>query len=209
MLELATFRYQLCRGHPSKFGDVIFAEAAQIRADGADYNLASLGQALRGLLTSYASDKQFSEQLSAFKYTASISARVRQFLTTISGFVSPPNADDEPPYFEQGLVADLGELEVEHIYPQNPKEVVPELTPFTDTLGNLTFWHPDDNKAARNGTFSEKRPLYLESRIHMNKELGEHETWSSATCEERQEQLIARARTVWLAPGGPIESGTG
>jgi hypothetical protein len=131
-------------------------------------------------------------------YTRSPVALIKHFLTTL---------DDYGPWLRDGAAGepepqtiaayDLNGIQVEHVYPQRPRAPVEQLQPVVHEIGNLTFWAPEDNKAASNAPFREKRPLYLQSRVHMTQAPGVYEDWSAETVRMRSEELVASALSVF------------
>jgi hypothetical protein len=98
---------------------------------------------------------------------------------------------------------DLGQIEIEHIYPQHPKagEGDDELEPFMHSIGNLTIWAPGDNRAAKNDRFLLKRPSYQNSQSQMTKALGQIPNWDDKARQTRQADLIDLAIHVFTVDG--------
>lgn len=198
-LELFLFRYvTVCRGHPSSLGDALFAEAKVIRDKGAAYDVGSLGRVLKKLLKEHAPDTKFEASLAdALRYKSSNSGVIRHFLTTLEDFKEAKWSPGKRPQFDTSSTFDFDELDVEHVYPQKAKKIDSALESRKHEVCNLTFWHPDDNRAAQNASFTDKRALYTESKIRMTSRLAAPTKWGEKELNDRQAELNARALKVW------------
>lgn len=118
-----------------------------------------------------------------------------------------------------------GGYEVEHIFPQTPKaEAAMEFGPVSDPdvvqrLGNLVLVEKSINTSLGNRPYSEKRPVYQQSRLLLTRSLSErpkvgantridravaslepYAAWDEATVQQRQKSLVTLARAVWGVP---------
>lgn len=118
-----------------------------------------------------------------------------------------------------------GGYEAEHIFPQNPcTEASEEFGPFDDAeiadrLGNLVLVEKSINASLGNRPYSEKRPVYQQSKLLLTRSLAErpkvgtntridravasiepYPEWTAASIEHRQGVLVALARAVWGLP---------
>ena len=66
------------------------------------------------------------------------------------------------------------------------------------TLGNLTI--TGYNPELSNRPFSEKRRLFQDSNLAMNKEIAEEVEWGPERIRSRAERLAARAIEIWPGP---------
>ena len=66
---------------------------------------------------------------------------------------------------------------------------------YVDTLGNLTL--TGLNSELGNMSFSEKRKMYSESGISMNRDISKFNRWSSAEIQARSEELANYAIKLW------------
>lgn len=115
-------------------------------------------------------------------------------------------------------------LEIEHILPQSPTpalrasfDMPGEYDQWVERLGNLTLLEKPLNPAAGNKPFDEKLRAYAQSKVLLTRVidnaegygkdttlrsalelLSSYSIWNSEAIEERQEQLAALARRVWL-----------
>ena len=103
--------------------------------------------------------------------------------------------------------AELKGLTVEHVMPQNlTSEWIDALGPNANemharllhTLGNLTL--TGYNPELSNRPFSEKRRLFQDSNLAMNKEIAEEAEWGPEQIRSRVERLATRAMEIWPGP---------
>ena len=112
---------------------------------------------------------------------------------------------------------DVNACTIEHILPQNEnlsqkwqqalgqrwKEIQKK---YLHTLGNLTL--TGYNSEYKDKFFTDKKEMkggFKESRLHVNKDLRDLETWNEETINNRAEQLAKQAIAVWPAPSLPSE----
>jgi uncharacterized protein with ParB-like and HNH nuclease domain len=98
-------------------------------------------------------------------------------------------------------------LTIEHIMPQSlspewKKGLGDEYNTIHDrwvhTLANLTL--TADNPALSNKIFAEKKKLYEESKLNLNKYFDSLDTWNADTIEERANELADMAIEIWPMP---------
>lgn len=97
---------------------------------------------------------------------------------------------------------DLGKAQIEHIWPESPRgyQGWPERrkqkhTSYVSQIGNLTltFWNPE----LSNKDFSEKREMYKDSSLRIQRELAERGRWTPREIEERNEEIVNFAQRRW------------
>lgn len=118
-----------------------------------------------------------------------------------------------------------GGYEVEHIFPQTPNaEAAAEFGPVSDPevvqrLGNLVLVEKSINTSLGNRPYSEKRPVYQQSKLLLTRSLSErpkvgantridravaliepYSLWSEGAVHQRQRSLVTLARAVWGLP---------
>ena len=143
-------------------------------------------------------DKEFREGLIAYElYEGSRPEQRRLVIETFE----QDRAHKEP--------AELRELTVEHVM---PRELTDEWRDalgsgadvihagLLHTIGNLTL--TGYNPELSNRPFSEKRRLFHDSNLTMNKEIAEEAEWGPEQIRSRAERLAARAISIWP---GPVE----
>jgi hypothetical protein len=110
------------------------------------------------------------------------------------------------------------QITIEHIFPQNPDPKWKEelgieeynfiKDNYLNTIGNITL--SGNNGRLGNKSFSHKRDLegggYKDSRLWLNKYLGELERWDSNAIEKRFELLSCRFLKIWDYPSINIDS---
>lgn len=118
-----------------------------------------------------------------------------------------------------------GGFEIEHIFPQKPDaKAAEEFGPIEDPLvsqrlGNLVLVEKSINSSLGNRAYSEKRPIYLQSKLLLTRALSERPqvgantridravasiesfpTWTERDVLQRQRWLADLARSVWRIP---------
>ncbi len=118
-----------------------------------------------------------------------------------------------------------GGFEIEHIFPQKPSaKALEEFGPIEDPLasqrlGNLVLVEKSINSSLGNHAYSEKRPIYLQSKLLLTRALSERPqvgtntridravasikpfpTWTEHDVLQRQRWLVELARSVWGVP---------
>lgn len=112
----------------------------------------------------------------------------------------------------------LGELQVEHIYPQTPDvawsgdggatrwgmlttEQQAEFRTVLNTIGNLTLLEAPLNQGAGNKPFREKAAKYYSrSQVQETVALGSREVWTFQSIKQRTDHLIERFLEEWPRP---------
>ena len=103
--------------------------------------------------------------------------------------------------------AELRGLTVEHVMPQELTDEWREAlgtdanaihTGLLHTLGNLTL--TGYNPELSNRPFSEKRRLFKDSNLAMNRDIAEETDWGPEQIRSRAEQLATRAIKIWPGP---------
>jgi hypothetical protein len=210
LLERFAFRYALTGGHAGQLGDRYLQEAKRIRAAENPDSLEGLVGILRDQLRRYSTDPVFRAALNdRVRYGVMASQQLRHFLTTLDDATVSDEEGSPAVRFNLTHTFDLTGIHVEHVYPRSAPAGQRDaaLEPLKEYLGNLTFWPGEDNVAAGNEPFAEKRRKYATSRILMTSELAELPQWRKEELEARQAKLVAKALAVWAPPGGPLDIG--
>lgn len=144
-------------------------------------------------------DREFCEGLASYElYEGSRSEQRRLVLEALE----QDYAHKEP--------VDLRGLTVEHVMPQDltddwRRALGPDAssihTRLLHTLGNLTL--TGYNPELSNRPFSEKRGLFQESKLEMNREIAEETDWGPEQIRSRADRLAERAVQVWPSPPEP------
>lgn len=109
-----------------------------------------------------------------------------------------------------------GDQKLEYIPNDNPEDVnlehvLPQSFPtagwesfneethgaYAHRLGNLTIMNSDDNVAADQADFVEKKKFYAKSKIKITKEINTFKDWTTKDIEKRQDNLANLAVTRW------------
>lgn len=122
---------------------------------------------------------------------------------------------DEPGINEAG---DLGELQIEHIFPQFPGDTwsgdqdgTRQWSAFSEverakyreilsTIGNLALLEQPLNAAAGNKAFVDKKPYYEISHVPSTHDLADETAWDLPTIAERTGSLTDRFLEIWKRP---------
>lgn len=93
---------------------------------------------------------------------------------------------------------------LEHILPRSPgdewKESVPlneDVLDYVDRIGNLTLLEKGRNRKIGNAGFAEKRKVFEESYLTINRDIVTKEHWTYQEIEERSKELARYAKSVW------------
>ena len=200
MLELFIFRYvSICKVHPGRLAETYYRHCRAIREHGENYPVDSLRNDLRELMAEDASDSFFRTSLAEMLvYSKSRSPKILHFLSTIEDYRRwYDNGCQGRPRPNTTRVFDISSLQVEHIYPQNATMVNDELELLIHDLGNLSFWNGDDNIAASNAEFSQKKPIYDRSGISLNRDLANLDAWNLQELEDRRNKLVDMAVKIF------------
>jgi hypothetical protein len=121
-------------------------------------------------------------------------------LTTLEDFEGwfSEGASGIPKPKDKTQVFDLGRVNIEHIYPQNPATPSTLLDPLKHTLGNLTALDEEEGAKAGNKTFSAKKTTYASSDFKITKPLGKLEKWDQTAIADRVEFYRERALKIFV-----------
>ena len=200
MLELFIFRYVIiCKVHPGRLGDTYYEHCKRIRQQNENYSVADLRSDLKELMVQDTSDSIFKDRLTErLVYSESASKMILHFLSTLEDYHHWYDTGCQgKPRPDQTSVFNIPWLEVEHIYPQNARNINEELEPLKHDLGNLSFWIKDHNKEASNADFPQKRTMYANSSISLNRDLAKLDTWNPAKLQERRKKLVDMAVKIF------------
>jgi len=202
LVEFAVFRHIRCsHQHPSRLDSVFLQQAAEIRQNPAVYKPSGLRTALKTTLDAHAPDPIFREGMrSELVYRVKAgNTLAKYFLTTVEQFNSwyLSGATGHPTCKDKIAVYDLGQIEIEHIYPRNAASPDPALEPLKQRLGNLSFWGPNDNTKAANQTVAAKKALYANSQVKLNQELAGLPQFHSTELESREAELLKRGLAIF------------
>ncbi len=203
MLEPFVFRYiNVTNAGAARLAVVYYDHAKKVR-ETHKFDRNGLRRDLKRLIKDYAPDDVFEPLLrDQLRYAKTAQRRqlIKHFLTTI---------DDYEDWFQQGAtgrrkvntkasVYDLDQVNIEHIYPQNPKQPSAKLDEVKHALGNLTPLDERDGVLAGNELFTKKRPTYRKSRFAITKPLADLREWDEAEVAQRFKFYAVRAKKIFI-----------
>lgn len=201
LLERLDFRYLVVGGHAGTLAERYMVHAAEVRSEPGKYQLDRLAKDAGTFVLERSPEDLFRANLpEAVRYSrgAVQNRRTRHFLTTIDDFAAWVRGGSKgKPVADKVAAYDLNQIDIEHVYPQNPVTQDPDLDPLKHDVGNLTFWGPADNKAASNSDFATKKDFYEHSSVTMTRELAARDDWTSDQVESRREILVDAAAEVF------------
>ena len=166
----------------SKLESVVFEVAKQLRSD-QDFE-----GAIARLKTLAPSDNEFVEQFKNARIsrqgTARYILREIEHCKRKTGEVSVETPD---------------RVHLEHIYPQTPRPGFQweNHVSAVDRIGNLTLLSSRMNESIKNGPFSDKKPVYVQSDLLVTKDLAEFDDWTFEFVKSRQEKLSEHVLSIW------------
>jgi hypothetical protein len=204
MLEPVAFRYiSIAGGSPAKLEGIYFRYAKSTRAN-SKLDKTGLRKELRRLIKRYARDETFEvqleDQLRFNNRKAGIKELIKHFLTTLEDYEVwyQSGKPGQPKPSDKTRVFGLKTVNIEHIYPQNPKTQIPLLNPLKHTLGNLTALDQDEGVKAGNKGFPQKKPIYEASEFKITKTLADIPEWDQAAVADRVKFYIDRALKIFV-----------
>lgn len=125
--------------------------------------------------------------------------KIRYFLTTLEDYNTwyTRNKSSLPPTTQMNTITNIDSVDIEHIYPQNADEIIESLEPLKHTIGNLTYWSPNDNKCASNLAFQNKKTLYSSSNVSLTRRLTDFDNWNESSVQSTQEHYIEMAKLIF------------
>ena len=95
-------------------------------------------------------------------------------------------------------------LTLEHILPQSPnnkywkKKFKKTYKKYVHNLGNLTLIDREENSKIKNGPYTEKLPVYKNSKLSINTSFKrKYKVWNQKNIRERNKELCNKALKVW------------
>ena len=212
-IEKFVFRYITVSGlRANKLSSVYKTHILNMRRKGV-FNLNEFKNDLCHLLNVDCTNQRFAEAIEnnlKYKSDSKTIKKMRYFLTTLEDHYSWYTQTNRPqiPRPSMNVLYNLDNLEIEHVYPQNASQQIASLEPLKNTIGNLTFWSPNDNKIAGNNPFTQKQIYYQKSNIAITRILGNLRDWDVTTIEERKNFYIDIAQHVFNIYPNPIPMST-
>ncbi|WP_160330376.1 GmrSD restriction endonuclease domain-containing protein [Sphaerimonospora mesophila] len=206
MLEKFAFRYKnICDGHASAASKHYYATAKNLRVfarTGMQPTWDKLTTELRKLVDERAPAHKFKAQLvEKLRYDHPTQrGNIRELLTTLDDYWSwLQQGGKGSPKHSTGLVVDIDQATIEHIYPQNSasKNKNEDLEKIKHRLGNLSYWDPRDNVTAANRPFTEKRALFANSQSALTRSLSVLPDWNIGQYNIRLQNILEDACKIF------------
>jgi hypothetical protein len=203
ILEPFVFRYiNVTNASSARLAAVYYEHAAGVRNTG-NLDKNTLRKTLQKLIKTHAPDDVFAPLLrDQLRYARNSQRRqlIKHFLTTV---------DDYEDWFQQGAIGkrkvntkasvyDLDQVNIEHIYPQNPKQPSAQLDEIKHALGNLTPLDDRDGVLAGNESFTKKLTTYRKSRFSITKPLADLQKWDEVAVAARFTFYAERAKKIFV-----------
>jgi uncharacterized protein with ParB-like and HNH nuclease domain len=206
LLERFFYRYKIvCNARVQKLAEKYYESAHNIRTDN-EYQIDILKKELQKLLDLSANDDRFEFNLLQLEYKPKSGKKNKQILhllTTLEDYFSwhYPGIQGKQAVDSESIW-DLSLIDIEHIYPQNPKkkDKIEGFKPVTHKLGNLSFLAQGENRNLNligNKSFKEKKENYAKSKIRLTKELAKLESWGCDQFKERNKILIEMTLKIY------------
>lgn len=202
-LERFIFRFRtIGNAHITPMTEIYLRHAKKIRGD-ANYAIKELRKDLQELIDKAVPDSVFEANLSEVRYSPrSGNGHIRYLLITLEDYAQwyEGGANGVPKCKDKTRVFDFSNTTLEHVYPRSAKgsEKVENLEKNKHALGNLTIFGPNDNDAAANKSFAEKRPVLQSSDLKLNRDIGAHADWTADRVEQRTQSLVNMALKVFV-----------
>lgn len=200
VLERFAFRYGVVVRAPIyALEPVLSAHIQTLRHAPGEFRLGIFKEDLSKLVHEFAGDDLFRERLLAMEYGRDTKRPLRYALIMIEHMSRwyDDNPQGAPVCRDLTRVVDFKNITLEHIEASNAENMDPELTPFVNSLGNLTVMSQAENDALANKTFDRKRPVFAGSDLAINRSIGEFEQWNLDNLKVRQLDLIARCLRIF------------
>ncbi|RMB01947.1 DUF262 domain-containing protein [Eilatimonas milleporae] len=203
-LERFVFRYKtIGSAHISPATKLYHEQALLVRNDPSTYKVGVLRTALGELIEKYASGNRFSAAISELTYSPrGGNGHIRYLLTALEDYAKwyESGANGVPKCKDKTRVFDFSNTTLEHVYPRSAKgaEKIEDLEKVKHALGNLTIFGPNDNDAAANKSFADKRTILQASNLKLNRDIGAHADWTAERIKQRTQSLVDMALKVFV-----------
>lgn len=202
LIEKFVFRYIISSGlRANRLSEIYKKHILYMRANG-QINMDEFTSDLANVINTHCDDAVFAHGLEknlVYKNNTTAIKKLRYFLLTVEDYCSwfLQNNRPDSPRPSTNLIYNIDSTEIEHIYPQNPSFVNVDLEDNKNTLGNLTFWSPSDNKIASNNSFLTKKQYYQASNVTITRLLADLGTWDKSTLENRKNFYLDIAMLIF------------
>ena len=200
-IEKFVFRYITISGlRENRLSEVYRKYIIKLRKGGV-FSINDFRAELRDIIETYCNDKIFVDSLESnliYKKNTKTIKKIRYFLTTLESYHHwYENNNLKKPYPIMSVQYNLDSIEIEHIYPQKPKISGDLSEEYVHNIGNLSFWSPNDNKAASNNDFKDKKEYYLGSNITITRVIADNNSWGIEEIVNRRNYYIELATKIF------------
>jgi len=203
ILEKFLFRYKtVCNEHIEAVVTVLHSQSVLIRSNPATYLVNTLRSALSSLQNARANDTHFKNSLDTLSYKEGGGNKpLKYFIMTLEHYKRwyDTGASGIQKCEDKTRVYDFSSTTIEHVYPRNAQGSVIDTTlePFKNEIENLTFMGPTDNVAGGNDDFATKKPIFLQSSVGLNVDIGNYSHWTTTELAVRKDLLKNMACSIF------------
>ncbi|WP_380145119.1 DUF262 domain-containing protein [Kroppenstedtia eburnea] len=197
--EKVVFRYISAMQARANRLTSLYTKMISLTRDNKSFDIKNYLSELQSFVGNYCDDGKFAEALNTnLVYNNKNIKKVRYLLLTIEYFFKSYTKDmNFVPSPCKDVIYSIDQIQIEHIYPQNPKTRSADMEKLKNNLGNLSFWSPSDNWKASNKHFLEKRNSYQRSNVAITRELYNYPDWNSTTIDERQQFIVEISKRIF------------
>lgn len=202
-IERFVFRYKtIVNAHVGPMTKVYLKHAKAIR-DSGKCKIQDLRTDLSELIDKYAPDSIFEPAIREIKFSPSRkNIDIRYFFITIEDYTKwyDSGAQGRPKCKDKTRPFDFERTTIEHVYPRNPTEDDKdcELEIVKQALGNLTILGPEDNNKLANSPPDQKRQVFAQSSLKLNRDIAKNDEWTKEKVEKRTKDLAEIALKVFV-----------
>ena len=202
-IERFVFRYKTIGNiHPGPMTALYLKHAKKIR-ETENYSIRKLKKDLADLVKKYVPDSVFKANLRALEYSPrGDNKHIKYLFITLEEYSKwhDQGAKGAPKCMNKSRVFDFSNTTLEHVYPQSPEEDKKnlELEDVKHTLGNLTILGPTDNRELSNKSFDEKRSIFTQSDLKLNRDIAENDDWNADIVDQRTNTIVEMALKIFI-----------
>lgn len=200
LVERFSFRYGVVIRAPIHALEPVFeAHIRTLRANPRDFRISDLKGDLTTLISAYAGNDLFKERLLNLEYGRDTRKPLRYALVMIEHMSRwyGENPQGTPTCRDVTRVIDFRSITLEHIEASNSVNLDPQLTPYINSLGNLTVMSQAENDAVANKSFEQKKKVFSKSDLAINRAIAEYDTWNLESFKTRQQDLLDQCMAIF------------
>ena len=202
-IERFVFRYKTIGNiHIGPMTELYIKHAKKIR-EAKNYSIRRLRRDLTALVEKLVPASVFKANLRELKYSPrGDNKHIKYLFITLEEYSKwyGRGARGVPKCIDKSRVFDFSNTTLDHVYPQSPEEGKknPELEDVKHTLGNLTILGPTDNRELGNKSFDEKRPIFAQSDLKLNRDIAENDDWNADIVDQRMNTIVEMALKIFI-----------